>query len=65
MPFVDNFVCLFVYGMISSMLASHLAEAGASTNAVGVTFLVQGAIFMVTTPIVGLVREYPEMTSQP
>jgi hypothetical protein len=55
MPFVDNFVCLFVYGMISSMLASHLAEAGASTNAVGITFLVQGAIFMVTTPIVGLV----------
>jgi len=56
MPFIDNFTCLFVYGMISPIFTTHLRGTGASNNAVGVTFLVQGAIFIVTTPIVGLVR---------
>ena len=34
----------------------NLNKAGASTSAVGVTFVVQGVIFMVTTPVFGLVK---------
>ena len=37
------------------MLEPHLASTGATTNDVGITFLVLGAIFMVSTPLAGMV----------
>jgi hypothetical protein len=37
------------------MLEPHLASTGATTNEVGITFLVLGAIFMVSTPLAGMV----------
>ena len=55
MPFVDNLCCFFCNGMITSMLEPHLASTGATTNDVGMTFLVLGAIFMVSTPLAGMV----------
>jgi hypothetical protein len=55
MPFVDNLCCFFCNGMVTSMLEPHLASTGATTNEVGITFLVLGAIFMVSTPLAGMV----------
>jgi hypothetical protein len=55
MPFVDNLCCFVCNGMITSMLEPHLASVGATTNDVGVTFLVLGAVFMVSTPLAGMV----------
>ena len=55
MPFVDNLCTFFCNGMIVSMLEPRLVAAGADTNDVGITFLVFGATFMVSTPLAGLV----------
>jgi hypothetical protein len=56
MPFLDLLVCFFGNGMIASMLEPHLAEAGADPTQVGLTFLIFGAVFMVSTPLAGFVR---------
>ena len=59
MPFVDNFICFCGNGMIEAMLEPHLKNsAGATQSQVGVTFLILGGIYMLTTPIVGYVSEY-------
>ena len=58
MPFVDNLCTFFCNGMIVSMLEPHLVAAGADTNDVGITFLVFGATFMVSTPLAGLVSNH-------
>ena len=57
LPFLDLLVCFFGNGMIASMLEPHLAEAGASSSEVGLTFLIFGAVFMASTPISGFVSE--------
>ena len=59
MPFVDNFICFCGNGMIEAMLEPHLKNsAGATQGQVGVTFLILGGVYMLTTPIVGYVSEY-------
>ncbi len=55
LPYLDLCVCLFGYGLISSMLTPHLEKAGANSDQIGLTFLVYGAIFMLSTPIPGFV----------
>ena len=41
--------------MFAAMLEPHLAEAGADSTQVGLTFLIFGAIFMVSAPVAGFV----------
>ena len=41
--------------MIESMLEPHLRSAGATQSQVGITFLILGGVYMVTTPIAGYV----------
>ncbi len=58
MPFVDNFICFCGNGMIEAMLEPHLKEAaGATQTQVGNSFLTLGALYMVSTPIAGYVRD--------
>ncbi len=57
LPYLDLLICFFGNGMIASMLEPHLAEAGADPTQVGLTFLVFGAIFMVSTPLAGFVSD--------
>ena len=57
MPFVDNFICFCGNGMIESMLEPHLKDAGATQSQVGLTFLILGGVYMVTTPISGFVSD--------
>ena len=42
--------------MIESMLEPHLRSVGATQTEVGLTFLILGGVYMVTTPIAGYVR---------
>ena len=43
--------------MIESMLEPHLKrKAGASQSDVGITFLILGGVYMISSPIGGLVR---------
>ena len=56
-PFLDNFFCLCGVGMIESMLEPHLKQkAGASQAAVGNTFSIFGGVYLLSSPIGGLVR---------
>ena len=41
--------------MIESMLEPHLRSVGATQTEVGLTFLILGGVYMVTTPIAGYV----------
>ena len=52
---MDNLVCFFGNGMIESMLEPHLRSTGATQSQVGITFLILGGVYMVTTPIAGYV----------
>ena len=57
LPFVDNFICSCGFGTVESMLEPHLKNAaGADQMQIGVTFLILGGVYMVTTPVVGYVR---------
>ena len=59
LPFVDNFICSCGFGTVESMLEPHLKNAaGADQMQIGVTFLILGGVYMVTTPVVGYVRVY-------
>ena len=53
---MDLLVCFFGNGMIASMLEPHLAEAGATSSQVGLTFLIFGGVFMLSTPTAGYVN---------
>ena len=56
MPFVDNFICFCGNGMIEAMLEPHLkSAAGATQTQVGMSFLILGALYMVSTPLAGYV----------
>ena len=44
--------------MIESMLEPHLRSVGATQTEVGLTFLILGGVYMVTTPIAGYVRAF-------
>ena len=55
MPFVDNFTCFLVNGMIQSMLEPHLRQLGANVDQIGTVFLVQGCTYMVSAIVSGLV----------
>ena len=57
LPFLDLLVCFFGNGMIESMLEPHLSEAGADSTQVGWTFLIFGAVFMVSAPFAGFVSQ--------
>ena len=55
---MDNFVCFFADGMIRGMLEPHLRkEANATQTDIGVTFFIQGGIYMISNPIAGMVRK--------
>ena len=54
LPFLDLLVCFFGYGMTISMLEPHLIEAGASITDVGLTFLIFGGCYMVSSPVCGI-----------
>ncbi len=55
-PFLDNFICFCGNGMIESMLEPHLkSAAGATQLQIGITFLILGGTYMVTTPLAGYV----------
>ena len=56
LPFLDNSVCFFGNGMVTALMQPHLAEAGASTTEVGISYLIFGACFAVATPTAGFVR---------
>ena len=56
LPIIDNLICFFGNGMIESMLEPHLRSVGATQTEVGLTFLILGGVYMVTTPIAGYVR---------
>lgn len=53
MPYVDNIINFVGYGFIEAMIEPHLDEAGATQAQVGFFFLIMGALYMVTTPIIG------------
>ena len=66
LPFLDLLVCFFGNGMIASMLEPHLSEAGADSTQVGFTFLIFGAVFMVSAPLAGFLCDklpYPSLVS--
>ncbi len=56
LPFVDLFSALCGNGMLESMLEPHLREAGASTMAVGISFLLFGCCYMLRNMFFGTVR---------
>ena len=64
--YLDNFFCFCGNGMITSMLEPHLkAKVGASQGDVGLTFLISGAVYMISSPIGGLVSFFiPLFTSK-
>ncbi len=55
MPFLDLLVCFFGYGFTISMLEPHLEETGADVGDVGITFLIYGATYMISSPVAGYV----------
>jgi hypothetical protein len=56
MPVFDNFVCFCGFGMIESMLQSHMKNNAKSSQLdVGMTFLILGGHYMVSSIITGLV----------
>lgn len=55
-PFLDLLVCFFGNGLFTSMLSPHLEESGANASQVGLTFLIFGGVFMISTPTAGYVR---------
>lgn len=67
MPFIDNFICFSGNGMIESMLEPHLKNAaGATQMEVGLTFLILGGVYMVSTPVAGYICDkinYPTLVS--
>merc|ERR1719362_1681602 len=66
LPIIDNLICFFGNGMIESMLEPHLRSVGATQTEVGLTFLILGGVYMVTTPIAGYVCDrvkYPTTVS--
>jgi len=67
LPYLDNFFCFCGNGMIESMLEPHLKrKAGATQADVGVTFLILGGVYMLSSPIGGLICDrlkYPTMVS--
>ncbi len=54
-PFLDLLVYFFGYGMIVSMLEPHMADVGASPTQTGVTFLIFGTVYTISTPLFGIV----------
>lgn len=65
LPILDNLICFFSEGMID-VLEPHLRNAGATQSQVGLTFLILGGVYMVTTPIAGYVYDkvkYPTLVS--
>ena len=56
MPYLDNFFSYCGIGMIEAMLEPHLKRnAGATQTDVGITFLIYGSAYMISSPIAGLV----------
>ena len=56
MPFFDNFLCFSGFGMIESMLQPHMKNNVKSSQLdVGMTFLILGGHYMVSSVITGLV----------
>ncbi|TRY80689.1 hypothetical protein TCAL_09016 [Tigriopus californicus] len=53
MPYVDNVINFVGYGFVEAMIEPHLSEAGATQIQVGYFFLIMGALYMVTTPVIG------------
>ena len=47
--------------MIESMLEPHLRSTGETQSQVGITFLILGGVYMVTTPIAGYVSLFYEI----
>ena len=58
MPFVDNFFAFCGNGMIESMMEPHLKDAGATQTQVGYSFLLNGLVYMITSPIIGFVSTF-------
>jgi predicted MFS family arabinose efflux permease len=55
-PFFHNFVCFCGFGMIESMLQPHIKNNAKSSQLdVGMTFLILGGHYMVSSVIAGLV----------
>ena len=52
---MDNVLCWFGNGCILAMLEPHLAEIGADSGTISITFLLFGLVFAVSTPITGIV----------
>ena len=63
LPLLDVFVCSFGIGMVESMLEPHLCEAGADITQVGITFLIFGGVYMVSSPFVGYVSHFLAITT--
>ena len=56
LPYLDNFLIHCGIGMIESMLEPHLKQnAGATQTDVGIAFLIYGGVYMISSPIAGLV----------
>ena len=59
MPFVDNFVCFCGQATFESFLELHIKdEAGGNQNDVSITFLIMGAVYMVSSLLAGYVRMF-------
>lgn len=52
---MDNVLCWFGNGCLLAMLEPHLAEIGADSGTISITFLLFGLVFAVSTPITGIV----------
>ncbi len=58
-PYYDNFICLCGFGTIESLLEPHMKKVAGSTQIdIGITFLIIGALYMVSCVSVGLVRKF-------
>ena len=59
LPYIDNTICFMGNGMITAMMEPHLKAVGATQSEVGVSFLIFGACFAISSPLAGLVKLQP------
>lgn len=58
LPILDNFIAFCGSGMTESMMEPHLKDAGATQTQVGYSFLLNGLVYMITSPIIGFVSTF-------